>query len=140
VVATEVRKLAERSRTAAKEISGLASGSVKVATRSGELLGELVPSIRKTAELVQEVVAASAEQSNGVAQMGKAMQYVEQVTQRNASASEELASTAEELSAQAEALLQLVSFFRVGEGIGRGLRFLDPAPGTSGKRGLEAAA
>ncbi|WP_375768448.1 methyl-accepting chemotaxis protein [Archangium gephyra] len=115
VVATEVRKLAERSRTAAKEISGLATGSVKVATRSGELLEELVPSIRKTADLVQEVVAASAEQTSGVAQMNKAMQHVEQVTQRNASASEELASTAEEMSTQAEALSQLVSFFHLGE-------------------------
>jgi len=115
VVATEVRKLAERSRTAAREISGLASGSVKVAARSGQLLVELVPSIRKTADLVQEMVAASAQQASGVTQMSKAMLHVDQVTQRNASASEELASTAEELSAQAEALQQLVSFFRVGD-------------------------
>jgi len=115
VVATEVRKLAERSRTAAREISELASGSVKVAARSGQLLVELVPSIRKTAELVQEMVGASAEQATGVTQMSKAMLHVDHVTQRNASASEELASTAEELSAQAEALQQLVSFFRVGD-------------------------
>jgi methyl-accepting chemotaxis protein len=116
VVATEVRKLAERSRTAAREISTLASGSVKVATHSGELLSELVPSIRKTADLVQEVVAASVEQASGVGQMSKAMAHVDQVTQRNASAAEELASTAEELSSQAEALSQLVSFFRLADG------------------------
>jgi methyl-accepting chemotaxis protein len=114
VVASEVRKLAERSQAAAREISGLASSSVKVATRSEKLLVELVPSIRKTADLVQEVVAASSEQASGVTEMNKAMSHVDQVTQRNASASEELSSTAEELSAQAEALNQLVSFFRVG--------------------------
>ena len=112
-VATEVRKLAERSRTAAREISGLASNSVKVATRSGQLLEEMVPSIRKTADLVQEVVSASAEQTTGVEQMSAAMLQVDEVTQRNASSAEELASTAEELSAQAEALQQLVSFFRL---------------------------
>ncbi|OJH34382.1 methyl-accepting chemotaxis protein [Cystobacter ferrugineus] len=122
VVATEVRKLAERSQTAAREIGGLASSSVKVASRSGQLLSELVPSIRKTADLVQEVVAASAEQATGVTQMNKAMLHVDQVTQRNASASEELASTAEELSAQAEALQQLVSFFHITEGAERSER------------------
>ncbi|PYQ18462.1 MAG: hypothetical protein DMF79_14930 [Acidobacteria bacterium] len=113
VVATEVRKLAERSQTAAKEISGLASSSVKVAERSGLLLEELVPNIRKTADLVQEVAAASAEQSSGVGQINKAMSQVDQVTQRNASAAEELASTAEEMASQAEALQTLVSYFRV---------------------------
>ena len=148
VVATEVRKLAERSRTAAKEISGLATGSVKVAARSGQVLEELVPSIRKTADLVQEVVAASAEQTSGVTQMNKAMQHVDQVTQRNASASEELASTAEEMSAQAEALQQRVSFFRVQEGFGRDgrpvYRPTPPAPSTgrppSAGHALKAAA
>ncbi len=138
VVATEVRKLAERSQTAAREISGLASGSVKVATRSGELLGELVPSIRKTADLVQEVVAASSEQASGVAQMNKAMLHVDQVTQRNASASEELASTAEEMSAQAEALSQLVSFFRVGGGTERVSSRPVARPTPGGHSGVQA--
>jgi methyl-accepting chemotaxis protein len=113
VVATEVRKLAERSQSAAKEIGGLASSSVNVAERSGRQLDELVPAIRKTADLVQEVAAASAEQSSGVGQINKAMTQVDQVTQRNASAAEELASTAEEMASQAEALQQLVSYFRV---------------------------
>ncbi len=113
VVATEVRKLAERSQTAAKEIGGLAGASVAVAERAGSLIGELVPAIRKTADLVQEVAAASAEQSGGVGQMNRAMSQIDQVTQRNASAAEELSSTAEELASQAESFQQLMSFFRV---------------------------
>jgi methyl-accepting chemotaxis protein len=114
VVATEVRKLAERSQAAAKDIGGLASSSVDVAQRSGRLLTELVPTIRRTADLVREVAAASNEQSAGVAQINKAMTLVDQVTQRNASASEELASTAEEMAAQAAALQQTISFFTTG--------------------------
>jgi methyl-accepting chemotaxis protein len=113
VVATEVRKLAERSQVAAKQISGLAASSVRVAERSGQLLEELVPAIRKTADLVQEVAAASNEQASGVTQINKAMIQVDQVTQRNAAGAEELASTAEEMASQAEALQQLMSFFRV---------------------------
>jgi methyl-accepting chemotaxis protein len=119
VVAQEVRKLAERAQGAAKEIGEQATASVSVAERSGRLLGELVPAIRKTADLVQEVTAASAEQSSGVAQNNKAMGLVDEVTQRNASAAEELASTSEEMASQAEALQQLVSFFQTGEGDGR---------------------
>ncbi len=113
VVATEVRKLAERSQTAAKEIGGLASASVKVAERSGQLLTELVPSIRKSAETVQEVAAATAEQAAGVSQINRALTGVDQVTQRNASASEELASTAEQMASQAASLQQVIAFFRV---------------------------
>jgi methyl-accepting chemotaxis protein len=118
VVATEVRKLAEKSQGAAKEIGALASSSMSVAERSGQLLRDLVPSIRKTADLVQEVAAASAEQSSGVNQVNKAMSRVDQVTQRNASAAEELASTAEEMAAQAQGLEQLVAFFSTGAGTG----------------------
>lgn len=128
VVATEVRKLAERSQAAAKEISGLSSSSVKVAERSGQLLQDLVPSIQKTASLVQEVAAASGEQSSGVAQIGKAMAQVDEVTQRNASATEELASTAEEMAAQAEALQQLVAFFRIENGAAVPSPRREPAP------------
>jgi methyl-accepting chemotaxis protein len=116
VVATEVRKLAERAQKAAKEIGELAGGSVQVAERSGRLIADLVPAIRKTADLVQEVAAASQEQSAGVGQVTKAMSVVDQVTQRNAAAAEELSSTAEEMSAQAEELTRTVGFFKLSAG------------------------
>jgi len=125
VVASEVRKLAERSQTAAKEIRQVAASSIDVASRSGRLLDELVPSIAKTAELVQEVSAASNEQSAGVAQITKAMGQVDTVTQRNASAAEELASTAEEVSAHAESLNQIMSFFQLNDVVSLPVR---PAP------------
>jgi methyl-accepting chemotaxis protein len=126
VVAQEVRKLAERAQKAAGEIGAMASSSVKVAERSGERLSELVPAIKRTAELVQEVAAASQEQSSGVAQINKAMAQVDQVTQRNASASEELASTAEEMATQAESLQQLMGYFQVRDGH-EGVAALRPA-------------
>jgi methyl-accepting chemotaxis protein len=113
VVASEVRKLAERSQRAAKEIGAEAARSVEVAERSGGLLQALVPAIEKTAKLVQEVANASREQAAGVAQIGKAMGLVDQVTQRNASAAEELSSTSEEMASQAESLRQIVSFFQI---------------------------
>ena len=115
VVAAEVRKLAERSQIAAREISEVASSSVGLSERAGKLLDEIVPSIRKTAELVQEITAASKEQAGGAAQINTAMAQLNQATQQNASSSEELSATAEELSSQAEQLQQLMSFFKVGE-------------------------
>lgn len=112
VVAAEVRKLAERSQVAAQEIGELAGSSVGLAERAGVLLNEMVPSIRKTADLVQEIASASAEQSSGVAQISTAINQVSQATQQNASASEELSSTAEEMSSQAMALQDLMAHFR----------------------------
>ena len=115
VVAAEVRQLAARSQASAQEISDLADSSVKIAERSGNLLAELEPSINRTAELVQEVAAASGEQSAGIRQVNKAMAQVDQVTQRNASSAEELSSTAEEMSSHAEALAELMAFFSLDD-------------------------
>ncbi|MCC6248823.1 MAG: PAS domain S-box protein [Rubrivivax sp.] len=113
VVAAEVRKLAERSQVAAQEIGALAGSSVELADQAGALLSAMVPSIRKTSELVQEISAASGEQSEGVGQITTAMGHLSTATQQTASASEELSATAEELSAQASELQGLMAFFRV---------------------------
>ncbi|UCJ17463.1 MCP four helix bundle domain-containing protein [Pseudomonas sp. MM211] len=113
VVAAEVRKLAERSQVAAQEIGEVAKNSVALAERAGTLLDEMVPSIAKTSDLVQEIAAASDEQSSGVNQISTAMNQLSELTQQNASASEELAATAEEMSGQAEQLQQLMDFFRL---------------------------
>ena len=111
VVAAEVRKLAERSQVAAQEIGELASSSVEMAEKAGRLLDQMVPSINKTSDLVQEISAASVEQSTGVSQINQAMNQLSQVTQQNASCSEELAATAEEMSSQAEQLQLAMEFF-----------------------------
>ena len=113
VVAAEVRKLAERSQVAAQEISELAGGSVEKAERAGKLLDAIVPAIGKTSELVQEIAAASSEQSSGAGQINTAMNQLNQITQQNASSSEELAATAEEMSSQAAQLQEVMGFFKV---------------------------
>jgi methyl-accepting chemotaxis protein len=113
VVASEVRKLAERSQSAAKDIRNLAGSSVQVAERSGGLMQELVATTKKTSDLLQEVVAASSEQATGVNQINRAMSQLDQVTQRNAAAAEELSSTAEEMNSQATTLQEAISFFTV---------------------------
>jgi methyl-accepting chemotaxis protein len=122
VVAAEVRKLAERSQAAAAEIGDLSGSSVEVAEHAGAMLAKLVPDIQKTAELVQEISAASKEQASGTEQINGAIQQLNQVTQQNAGATEEMASTAEELSSQAEALLETIEFFKVNGQEGRALR------------------
>jgi methyl-accepting chemotaxis protein len=116
VVASEVRKLAERSQMAAAEISRLTAGGVTTAEGAGALLEQLVPDINRTAELVQEIAAASTEQSTGAAQVNSAIQQLDVVIQQNAAAAEEMASTAEELSGQAAVLQSSVAFFKMEAG------------------------
>ena len=118
VVAAEVRKLAERSRVAAQEIGEVAGNSVELAEKAGRLLAEIVPNIRKTSDLVQEITAASTEQSSGVGQINSVVSQLNQTTQQNASNSEELAATSEEMSSQVEQLQQTMSFFRIDRSSG----------------------
>ena len=136
VVAAEVRKLAERSQKAAGEINQLSSTTLKVSERSGEMLDKLVPDIQRTAELVQEISAASKEQDTGAEQINKALQQLEQVIQQNASAAEEMASTTEELTGQADQLVSALSFFQTGEEMGRKSK---PGGGTARAASVPAA-
>ncbi len=127
VVAAEVRKLAERSQKAAGEINQLSANTLKVSEKSGEMLDKLVPDIQRTAELVQEISAASKEQDTGAEQINKALQQLEQVIQQNASASEEMASTTEELTGQSDQLVSALSFFHTGDENGGRVRKADGA-------------
>jgi len=123
VVASEVRKLAERSQGAAAEISSLSSDSVKVAREAGDMLSKLVPDIKKTAELVEEISAACREQDIGAEQINQAIQQLDKVTQQNSAASEEMAATSEELASQAEQLQDTISYFSIdGQDQSRGRR------------------
>ena len=136
VVAAEVRKLAERSQKAAAEINQLSSTTLRVSEKSGEMLDKLVPDIQRTAELVQEITAASKEQDTGAEQINKALQQLEKVIQQNASASEEMASTTEELTGQSDQLVSALGFFHTGDegGSGRkgaGSKAARPAQGAS---------
>ncbi len=115
VVASEVRKLAERSQAAAGEITKLSGTSVDVAEQAGAMLEKLVPDIRRTAELVQEINGSSKEQNEGAAQVNRAIQQLDRIVQQNAGASEQMASTAEELSSQSEQLQSIMRFFNVGD-------------------------
>jgi methyl-accepting chemotaxis protein len=113
VVAAEVRKLAESSRTTAEEINELATNSVAIAEKAGMLIGNVLPNIVKTSNLVDEITAASKEQASGIQQIGEAMRQLDKATQQNAAISEEMAATAEELNSQAEELQNVVGFFKL---------------------------
>ncbi|KFC75634.1 Methyl-accepting chemotaxis sensory transducer precursor [Bosea sp. LC85] len=119
VVASEVRKLAERSQAAAAEIGTLSVDTVKVAQEAGSMLARLVPDIKKTAELVEEITAACREQDVGSTQINQAIQQLDKVTQQNAAASEQVSATSEELATQAEQLQSTIAFFRLDQGSAR---------------------
>jgi len=119
VVADEVRKLAERSQKAAAEIVERSKGSLEISEQAGALLTQLVPDIRKTSELVQEISASAREQDSGATEINKALQQLDQVVQQSAAAAEEMASTSEELSAQAEGMQSTMTFFKTDGNNGR---------------------
>jgi len=113
VVANEVRKLAERSRNSATEIIELSKNTIRAAENSGHLLDELAPDVQKSFNLVREISSSSAEQRSGAEQINVALAQLNQVTQQNASSSEELASASTNFNNQSAKLKETVSFFKL---------------------------
>ena len=114
VVASEVKKLAESSGSAAKEITEIAKDSLDRARTAHEKIEGILPHMQKTAELVEEISVASNEQSRGAEQISSAIGQLDTVVQQNASASEELASMSEELNSQADSTREMISYFSTG--------------------------
>jgi methyl-accepting chemotaxis protein len=122
VVAAEVRNLAQRSATAAKEIKALIQDSVgkvesgsELVTKSGQTLKEIVSSVKRVTDIIGEIAAASQEQSSGIDQVNRAVTQMDQVVQANATETEELSSTAQSLTAQSQQLQSLVARFKLGD-------------------------
>jgi methyl-accepting chemotaxis protein len=113
VVASEVGKLADRSKKAASEIEDLSKSSVNVIEEAGVLMQDIAPEINKTSTLIRRINNASQEQEMGANQINIAIQHLNEITQQNAAASEQIATSAEELSGQAEQLLQTMTFFKL---------------------------
>lgn len=115
VVASEVRKLAEKSRQAADEISKLSLSSVKITKKTRELLVEMLPQMGKAIQLIREISAASAEQNSAGEQINTTIQQLNQITQSNAASSEEMATSSEELDSQAQQLYDVIQFFKINQ-------------------------
>ena len=113
VVASEIRKLAERSREAASEIETYSSRSLADTRNAAQGLEDVLPEVKRTAQLVYEIASASQEQRQGVEQINTAIQQLSEVIQQNAAASEEMATSAEELNSQAEAMKTACEFFTI---------------------------
>ncbi len=133
VVASEVRKLAERSQTAATEISALSVDTVSAAQGAGDRLTRLVPDIRKTSELVEEISAAVREQDVGAGQINKAIQQLDSLIQQNAAAAEEMSTTAAELNDRSNELQDTIGFFQVEQEGGSSRRTASRKPANMGK-------
>ncbi len=136
VVANEVRNLAQRSATAAKEIKALINGSlskvdsgVALVNQSGDALRGIVNAVSRVSSLMGEIAAASNEQTTGIEQVNKAVSQMDQVTQSNAAQTEELSSTAQSLAGKGEQLQRLVARFRLDAGDDATVR-RPPAPIT----------
>lgn len=113
VVASEVGKLAEKTKAAASEINEISRSSVEIAEKTKNIMNDLVPSIKNSSMLVQEISAASKEQRDASDQINNAIQLLNDISQQNAASSEEMATNSEELSGQAEQLLNVIAHFKV---------------------------
>lgn len=125
VVATEVRNLAQRSASAAKEIKGLINDSVdkvkvgsELVDESGQTLSEIMESVKKVTDIVAEIAAASEEQSAGIEQVNNAVSQMDNVTQQNAALVEEASAASKSMEQQSGTLVSQIGYFRRADGTG----------------------